>query len=399
MYWFFAMAYAEMACAIPRAGGGFEYVLVAFGRRLGFVCGFFQIVEFVLAAPAIALGMAHFLHYYFPFFSETVWSLVLFIFFTLINWLGVRLSAIVEVGITLVALAGLLFFYVYVSSTTPLKMEAFAFISSRPVDFLSAIPFVIWFFLAIEGLGNLAEDVADPSHNIRRGFQGSLTLLTVVSLFTLHSVVLAGGVEGALRLPGQEALSDAPLLNILAHLGRPVFLQYMFTAFGLVGLAASFNGLILAGSKLLRDFALHGFAPDILGLQHDKTGVARPALIFNTALGLVAVLTGRSGDMITLSAFGALGLYLTSMLAFIRLRRRHPHLPRSFVFRPGIPAVWFVIGVVSVAMAGMVWSFPFHFMIIFFLGLVFYFVAPTSRLKSHVSSHSSFSPHEQGEKN
>lgn len=399
MYWFFAMAYAEMACAIPRAGGGFEYVWMAFGPRLGFVCGFFQIVEFVLAAPAIALGMAHFLHYYYPYFSETAWSLVLFAIFTLINWLGVRISAAVEVFITLLALAGLFIFYGYVTVTASVSREVFSFSMVRPVDFLSAIPFVIWFFLAIEGLGNLAEDVADPAQNIRRGFRGALAILTMVSLFTLHSVLMAGGVEAALRLPGREDLSDAPLLNVLAHRNSPVFMQYLFTTFGLVGLAASFNGLLLAASKLLRDFAFRGFAPGILGLQNARTGVARPALIFNTALGLVAVLTGRSGDMITLSAFGAVGLYLTSMLAFIRLRRVQPNLLRPFVFRPGIPAVWYVIGVVILAMAGMVWTFPYHFLIVFLAGLVFYFAAPALTLKSHNLSHSSLSPHEQGEKN
>lgn len=384
MYWFFSMAYAEMACAIPRAGGGFEYVQTAFGPRLGFVCGFFQLMEFVLAAPAIALGIAHFLHFYFPVFSETLWGLLLFGAFTFINWLGVRISAAVEVGITLLALAGLMLFYGYVAGCMTVTTKVLESSPGRPADFLAAIPYVIWFFLAIEGLGNLAEDVADPTRNIRRGFQWALSVLTLISFFTLHTVVMAGGVEAAIRLPGREDLSDAPLLNVLAHQSSPLIMQYLFTAFGLVGLAASFNGLILAASKLLRDFALRGFAPGFLSFQHAKTGVARPALIFNTTVGLVAVLTGRSGDMITLSAFGAVGLYLTSMLAFIWLRKRQPEMPRPFVFRPGIPAVFFVIGVVILALAGMMWSFPYHFLIFLIAGTVFYFL--NSYLKTQTIS-------------
>lgn len=399
MYWFFALAYAEMSCAMPRAGGGFEYVNAAFGPRLGFVCGFFQLVEFVLAAPAIALGMAHFLHYYFPVLSETGWGLVLFGLFTGINWLGIRVSAMVEVGITLLALAGLLLFYVYAAGNVRTLSDVYSFSSAGPAEYLTAIPFVIWFFLAIEGLGNLAEDVRNPGRNIRRGFQWALAILTVVSLFTLHTVVLSAGVEAAIRLPGREELSDAPLLNVLAHLNSPVAVQYFFTVFGLVGLAASFNGLILAASKLLRDFADVGFAPAFLGWQHTATGVARPALLFNTVLGLVAVLSGRSGDMITLSAFGALGLYLTSMFAFIRLRMRQPALPRPFVFRAGIPAVLFVILVVILAMAGMAWSFPVHFLIILLAGLVFYTVAPSFSRKVVQSPSLNISIHEQKEKN
>ena len=57
MYITFSLSYSELACAIPKAGGVFDYVGRAFGKDLGFLAGMAQWIEFVFAPPAIALGI------------------------------------------------------------------------------------------------------------------------------------------------------------------------------------------------------------------------------------------------------------------------------------------------------------------------------------------------------
>jgi ethanolamine permease len=48
------------------------------------------------------------------------------------------------------------------------------------------------------------------------------------------------------------------------------------------------------------------------------------------AVGIVAILTGTTGELITLSVIGALALYMGSMAALLRLRRSEPDLERPF---------------------------------------------------------------------
>jgi ethanolamine permease len=55
-------------------------------------------------------------------------------------------------------------------------------------------------------------------------------------------------------------------------------------------------------------------------------------------LGLVALASGKTGDLITLSVFGALTMYGASTLAMLRLRRTEPDLVRPFR-TPGAPVV------------------------------------------------------------
>ncbi|MGE0401293.1 MAG: amino acid permease [Kofleriaceae bacterium] len=51
------LGYAELACALPRAGGVFVYTSRAFGPHVGFFGGAAQLVEYVLAPPAIAFAI------------------------------------------------------------------------------------------------------------------------------------------------------------------------------------------------------------------------------------------------------------------------------------------------------------------------------------------------------
>jgi ethanolamine permease len=67
------------------------------------------------------------------------------------------------------------------------------------------------------------------------------------------------------------------------------------------------------------------------------------------AAGMVAILSGRTGEIITLSCFGALSLYGLSMVSLLRLRVTEPHLPRPFrtIGYPASPIIALVLAVVS----------------------------------------------------
>ena len=71
------------------------------------------------------------------------------------------------------------------------------------------------------------------------------------------------------------------------------------------------------------------------------------ALICNMLVGFVALLTGKTGEIITLSVFGALTLYVLSMLSLFKLRRDAPALERPYrtPLYPALPAVALVLSV------------------------------------------------------
>src|SRR3954470_12803742 len=69
LYITFTFSYTELACAIPKAGGVFDYATRALGKDLGFIAGVAKIIEFVFAPPAIAAAIGAYFVYFFPQFS------------------------------------------------------------------------------------------------------------------------------------------------------------------------------------------------------------------------------------------------------------------------------------------------------------------------------------------
>ena len=66
MYVTFTFSYTELACAIPKAGGVFDYASRGLNRELGFVAGMAQLIEFLFAPPAIAAAIGAYFHIFFP---------------------------------------------------------------------------------------------------------------------------------------------------------------------------------------------------------------------------------------------------------------------------------------------------------------------------------------------
>ena len=66
LYVTFTFSYTELACAIPKAGGGFDYAARALGKDWGFIAGMAQNIEFIFAPPAIAFAIGAYFNLFFP---------------------------------------------------------------------------------------------------------------------------------------------------------------------------------------------------------------------------------------------------------------------------------------------------------------------------------------------
>jgi ethanolamine permease len=67
------------------------------------------------------------------------------------------------------------------------------------------------------------------------------------------------------------------------------------------------------------------------------------------SIGICALLTGKTAEIITISVFGALTLYIISMISVMRLRATEPALERPFKvpFYPIFPIVALTIATIS----------------------------------------------------
>jgi ethanolamine permease len=345
----FTFSYTELACAIPRAGGAFDYAERAFGKDIGFIVGMAQNIEFIFAPPAIAFAIGAYFNLFFPELPIISISIVMYIIFTALNIYGVKAAALFELIITVFAVGELLLFcgltLPYFESSN-LTQNAFP---NGWSGVFASIPFAIWFFLGIEGVANVAEEAINPQRTVMVGFGSAIITLVVLCVLVFISSVGVAGWE-AIVFGKDGAVSDSPLPLALSHIvGDNNFLYHLLITIGLFGLVASFHGLMLASGRSTYEFGKVGFAPAFLGRVHNRFKTPANALVINMCIGIIALLTGRTGDIITISVFGALTLYVVSMLALIRLRKKEPLLHRPFKvpLYPVVPLIAFVVAFVS----------------------------------------------------
>jgi ethanolamine permease len=104
--------------------------------------------------------------------------------------------------------------------------------------------------------------------------------------------------------------------------------------------------LLLASGRASFEFGKIGNAPKFLGKVHPKFHTPANALLVNAVLGVLILFTGKTAEIIILSVFGALTLYIFSMLSLLKLRKTEPHLHRPFKV-PFYPATPFIALVLS----------------------------------------------------
>ena len=348
LYTCFSFSYAELACAIPKAGGVYDYAEKAFKKDIGFVAGLAQIIEFVFAPPAIAIAIGSYFNLAFPQVPILPAAVSVYLIFMTLNIYGVKAAASFELIVTVFAVGELLLF-----STLTLPHFSISHFTQNPFPngwggAFAAIPFAIWFFLGIEGVANVAEETIHPQKDILKGFGWALITLVILCVLVFIAAIGIGGWE-TIVYSATGTSSDSPLPLALGKVFASDHLFYkLLIGIGLFGLVASFHGLLLASGRATFEFGKIGNAPRILGKVHKRFQTPANALIFNSILGIIILCTGKTAEIIIISVFGALTLYIFSMLAVLQLRKKSPEMVRPFrvPFYPLTPLLALVLAIV-----------------------------------------------------
>ena len=368
MYTAFIFSFTELTTAIPHAGGPFAYAHRAFGPDAAFFAGVATLIEFVFAPPAIALAIGAYLAVQFPGLDPKLAAAGAYVVFVTLNILGVTIAANFELFVTILAIAELLVFMGVVSpgfSWSHFAGHGWAGQAAPHVGMIggvvSAAPFAIWFFLAIEGVAMAAEEAETPRVIPVAYIAGILTLLALA----FGVMIFAGGV-GDWRLISNinDPLPQAMKIVVGSHSGW----LHMLVWLGLFGLIASFHGIIMGYSRQMFALGRARYLPGVLARLHPRFGTPYVAILAGAVVGVIAIysdsllsIQGQSltAAIVTLSVFGALTAYVISMASLFRLRAKEPDLHRSYLAPayPFAPAIALVLALAClVAMAVMNWQ-------------------------------------------
>lgn len=271
MYLAMVLGMAELSSALPAAGGGYTFARRALGPWGGFATGTAILIEYAIAPAAIATFIGSYVESLELFGITDGWWVYLAVYAIFI---GIHLTGAGEAlkamfVITAIALVGLVIFVISaiglfdagnLTDIAPTDaVGASSFLPFGLFGIWAAVPFAIWFFLAVEGVPLAAEEAREPEKNVPRGIIISMLVLLVTAAAVLFLATGAMGAEGL-------ATSGNPLVEALGDGTAAKVVNYI----GLAGLVASFFSIMYAYSRQTFALSRAGYLPKNLSVTNSR---------------------------------------------------------------------------------------------------------------------------------
>jgi ethanolamine permease len=359
MYLALCCSVAEMSAALPHAGGAYAFARAAMGPWGGYLAGISQTVAFVLLPAAIVVGIGGYLGAIFetPDSFAPVWWLAVYVVFVALNAWSAGTAFRVAVILTSIALAVLAIFVIgaipHFSWDMALAVPADPGGGSRSLSgglggIFAALPFAVWFYLAIDQLPLAAEEARDPQKDLPRSLLLGFLSLNVVGLLVLFFA--AGIAPGAAQL----ATSEEPLfLGFQTIFGAGLGTKALAVLL-LAGPLASFHAIVFAYARNIYALSRAGYFPRWLSITHGARKTPHVALVAGATLGYIAAsliyfseaILGSAlagAVLLNMAVFGAVISYALQAVSFVMLRQQLPDLQRPFRSPLGEPGAWLAL--------------------------------------------------------
>lgn len=317
------LCYASIGSRYPRAAGAAYVVHRAFRRPfLSHVIGLAVMASGLtsMATAARAFG---------GYFQEVVAVVplpVLVIGFvlalTVINFLGMRESAWVNLLCTTIEVGGLVFIisigvrywggvnYLETPSSLP---------DLGPTLVLQGAVLTFFSFVGFEDLLNVSEEVHDADRVLPKALVASLAIVTLI--------YIAVAVTAISVVPHAElAAAKGPLVEVVRR-GAPWFPPALFTGVSMFAITNSALLNYIMASRLAYGMARQHLLPAPLGRVHAKRRTPHVAIFVLMLVVLALALYGEIGGLAKATSLLLLGVFVIVNAAFIVLKRRpgEPH--------------------------------------------------------------------------
>jgi len=346
-----ALSYAELAAAMPRAGGQYVFLKEAFSPVFGFLYGWTLLVAINTGfVAAVAVAFAKTLGFFVPAIGEqhlllavlglrlTTAQAVALLVIAVLTWVnvtGLRTGAAVQNTFTVAKLAAIAALVLLAAATHHGSTSHF-----RPLLGLALGPegLRLGLFAALAGAMSkalfsydawtsvtfAAEEVERPERNLPRSLVlGTLAITAAYSAAVAVYLYLVPIGEMA-RVAENRIATEAAVRIIGPAGGAFVALAVLVSTFGCV------NGLTLAGARVVFAMGRDGVFFRRAAAVHPRYRTPAAALVLHGAVAAALTLTGTYSNLLTMTAFTSLLFNVLTVVGLFVLRRRRPDLPRPY---------------------------------------------------------------------
>ena len=383
------LTYAELASAMPVAGGEHGYSKRAMGSTISFICTWSILFGYVSVISFEAVALPTVLEYLFPnlnhgylwtildwdvHFTWVIIGIIGALLVTLINVFGVKAAAKLQLLVTsMILISGFILFFGAAKNGQLTNIQPL--ISNQMSGFLSVLVMVPFMFVGFDVIPQAAQEINIPFKKI-----GQTILISIVMAILWYVLIILAVSLGI----NQQAISNSelPAADAAKLLFSSNAMGNLIVVAGIGGLLTSWNAFLIGGSRAIFAMSEMGQLPKFLSDLHPRYNTPYKAILLIGALSMIAPFFGRPALLWLVNA-GGLGIslaYILVTLSFLVLRYREPNMNRPFKVR-----YWRVVGFVAFFLslglarlyfpgspAALLW--PYEWSIIFIwiiLGLIF----------------------------
>jgi APA family basic amino acid/polyamine antiporter len=402
---FGALSYAELAAAMPRAGGQYVFLREGLGRMPGFLYGWtlFLVIQTGTIA-AVAVAFSRFASVFFPAISPDVYlsfgqipmpggeielglshqrllAIAIIALLTYVNTRGLREGKWVQ-NIFTVAKTAALLALILLGITIGRNPEAirvnftnmFAGAPSGTMLLLAFGAASVGSLFSADAWNNVtfaAAEVEKPERNLPLALAlgtGIVTLLYVLANVAYLMVLPLTDIQNA----PQDRVGTLAAQHIFGEPG-----MYLMAGAILISTFGCVNGLILGGARVYYAMARDGLFFQSVGRISERTHVPAVALVIQGVWTALLTLTGTYGQLLDYIIFTNLIFYVLTIVALFALRIRKPDMPRPYraFGYPVVPALYILAAAtiaITLLITKPVYSFAGLFIVL--LGVPVYFV-------------------------
>jgi len=310
-------AKAELATAMPKAGGGYFFVERSMGSAAGVIGGFAEWFSLSIKSAFALVGIGAFAILINP--NLTMWQIKLIsagfcVFFIILNLVSVKLTGKVQI-LLVILLISLLFLYIF-RGFASLNIHRYTpFIPFGTHTLVAAAGMVFISFGGITKLASIAEEIKNPKKNIPYGM--ILAFCVVLLLYGLTIFVTVGLLDGH-EFAGSLTSISTGGYKILGPFG--IVLMSIGAIFAFVSTA---NAGILAASRYPIAMSRDQLLPDFFAQINKRFKTPHFSIIFTGIFMLAVILFLSIESLVEVASSALIMMFILELLASIVMRESH----------------------------------------------------------------------------
>ena len=334
--------YAELAAAMPQAGGEHVYSYRALGRNASFLCTWAILLAYVSVVTFEAVAFPTVVEYLVPDFSRGyLWTVAGWdvnatwvaagvtaaIVMTSINVIGIKTAARVQMLVTmLILLAGVVLISGALVSGQSENMRPLFTDSYKGI--LGVLVIVPTMMVGFDVIPQSAEEIDLPYQMI-----GKLLMVSIIMAIAWYMLIIWGVSMGLTA--NERAAAALPTADATAALTGTHWGGKLLILGGIGGILTSWNAFLIGASRAVYALAHAGQLPASLGALHPRFNTPHRAVLLIGALSMAAPFFGRQTLvwLVDAGSFGVVIAYAFVALSFVVLRYREPEMPRPYRVR------------------------------------------------------------------